>query len=422
MGSLIKTACRFFLFTVIIIVVFGFSRDTFSATVDDLRRSIDQKTQEIKKLEEEAAKYRNGVATSQKLGRTLKEELTRISGLIAQFKKDITVTERRIEKKNFEIQEIAVHIADKEASIQRLRTGLGSLIEAVSRKDSESLAEVLLKNSGLSDFFRELDSTELVQNKIIISLGTLRSFKHDLETSKASAEDKKLELEGLEGSLYDQKKMQEGTRQERTNLLNTTKNQEKQYQELLTDAEKKQQAVLQEIEELENTLRKLVDPNSLPPAHEGFFKKPVDGPMTQGYGETPFTKTSRGRDFYKFHNGVDFAAPYGTPIVAVADGTARAVGDSDRYCRRGAYGKYAVLDHGNNLATMYAHMSLVKIAAGNTVKRGDIIGYIGLTGLTTGAHLHFTVYDGRTLEIRSGPTGVCGPLPYGGSINPLLYL
>lgn len=408
--------------TVFFIAFFLFFSHAGAATIDELKRSIEQKNAEIKKLEEEAARYRGGIVSTQKLGKTLKEELTRISGLIAQLKREVSLTERKIEKKNFEIQEIAAHIADKAASIQKMRLGLGGLVEAISKKDNESLVATLLRNGGLTNFFRELDSTALAQDKIMASLATIRSLKHDLEVEKAEAEERKSELEDLENSLRDHKKMQEGAKQDRTTLLANTKNQEKKYQELLSDTEKKQEATLQEIETLENELRKLVDANSLPPAREGFLKKPVEAPVSQGYGETPFTKSARGRDFYKFHNGIDIAAPYGTPIVAAADGNVLKIGDTDRYCPHGAYGKYAVLDHGNNLATMYAHMSLVRISAGDAIKRGDIIGYIGTTGLTTGPHLHFTVYDSRTLEFRTGTTGACGTLPFGGSINPMLYL
>ncbi len=219
MGTATKKMRGFFLLAVIAIATFVFSPDSFAATIDDLKRSIEQKNAEIKKLEEEASQYRDGIFSTQRRGKTLKEELLRISNLITQFKRDISLTERKIEKKNFEIQELSVHIADKEASIQRLRTGLGNLIEVISQKDNEPLVATLLRSGVLSDFFRELDSTSLVQNKIINSLGNIRSLKRDLEIEKANAQDKKNDLESFEDTLRDQKKMQEGTRQERTGLL-----------------------------------------------------------------------------------------------------------------------------------------------------------------------------------------------------------
>ena len=188
---------------------------------------------------------------------------------------------------------------------------------------------------------------------------------------------------------------------------------------MLATTEEKQEEILKEIEELESSLRQLVDPNSLPAQRKGLLVWPIQGRITQGYGNTPFARSS---DFYKFHNGIDISAPYGTPLHAADDGVVLAVGDTDRYCRRGAYGKYMVIDHQNNLTTMYAHLSLIRVTNGQKVARGDIIGYTGNSGLSTGPHLHFTLYDSRTVEIKLGKIGTCGVLPFGGSINPLVYL
>src|SRR3989338_5212929 len=303
-----------------------------------------------------------------------------------------------------------------------MRSGLGALVQAVSERDQENLVRLLVHEGFVSDFFHRLDQFSLVEEKILESLGKLRELKTELEIQKARAEDKKDELQNLQGSLKDQKKIQDLVRQDKTKVVTITKNQEKYYQELLRETERKQEEILKDIEELEEKLREQVDPGSLPERRKGFLQWPAEGLLSQGYGETPFTKSKAGRHFYKFHNGIDISASMGTPILAAYDGTILAIGDTDKYCYRGAYGKYIVVDHQNNLATMYAHLSLVKVERGQTVKNGDIIGYMGSTGLSTGPHLHFTLYDARTVEIRKGTVGTCGLLPFGGSLNPLLYL
>lgn len=91
------------------------------------------------------------------------------------------------------------------------------------------------------------------------------------------------------------------------------------------------------------------------------------------------------------YNAVDLAAPSGTPIVASAGGTvvvARAGGWN------GGYGGYVVISHGNGSQTLYAHMSKVSAYDGQTVVQGQLIGYVGKTGLATGPHLHFEIRDG----------------------------
>lgn len=99
------------------------------------------------------------------------------------------------------------------------------------------------------------------------------------------------------------------------------------------------------------------------------------------------------------HRGVDYAAPTGTPIMAAGDGKVISSGT------QGGYGKTVVLQHGGNVTTLYAHMSRIARSArvGNRVKQGDIIGYVGATGLASGAHLH---YEYRINGVHKNPRTV----------------
>lgn len=87
--------------------------------------------------------------------------------------------------------------------------------------------------------------------------------------------------------------------------------------------------------------------------------------------------------YSRFHKGVDYAAAWGTPIYAVADGVVSQAGWA------GGYGQMVRLAHAGQIATGYAHMSRIVVAAGAQVRQGQIIGYVGSTGLSTGPHLHF---------------------------------
>ncbi|TJW11940.1 MAG: M23 family peptidase [Mesorhizobium sp.] len=112
---------------------------------------------------------------------------------------------------------------------------------------------------------------------------------------------------------------------------------------------------------------------------------PVNGVLTSTFGprKHPILGTVR------IHKGVDWAAPVGTPIAAAFDGEIVFQGDG------GGYGNLVKISHGNGRETRYAHMQkfAVKDAVGTKVKAGDIIGYIGTTGLSTGPHLHFELYQ-----------------------------
>lgn len=89
----------------------------------------------------------------------------------------------------------------------------------------------------------------------------------------------------------------------------------------------------------------------------------------------------------KFHEGLDFAAPQGTPIYATADGRVKSSGFDD-----GGYGNHAVINHGYGYETLYGHMVRIKVRPGQSVKRGEVIGWVGSTGKSTGPHCHYEVH------------------------------
>ena len=101
-----------------------------------------------------------------------------------------------------------------------------------------------------------------------------------------------------------------------------------------------------------------------------------------GWRRSPFT----GLD--EFHNGLDISSSPGTPIIAPADGVVT-IKATDKY-----YGKYIEIDHGRGITTLYGHLSAFNCNCGHKVRRGEIIGYMGNTGLSTGNHLHYTVKMG----------------------------
>jgi murein DD-endopeptidase MepM/ murein hydrolase activator NlpD len=96
----------------------------------------------------------------------------------------------------------------------------------------------------------------------------------------------------------------------------------------------------------------------------------------------------------KFHAGVDFAAPVGTPIYATANGR---VTLAER--QEGAYGNHVVINHGYGYETLYGHMVRIKVHAGQSVKRGEVIGWVGSTGKSTGPHCHYEIHkNGNTVD------------------------
>ena len=103
-----------------------------------------------------------------------------------------------------------------------------------------------------------------------------------------------------------------------------------------------------------------------------------------GYRIDPLYKT------VKFHPGLDFTAPQGTPVYATADGVVRVAGNLGN-----GYGNHIIIDHGYAYNTLYGHLFRLKAKRGQSVKRGEVIGYVGNTGKSTGPHLHYEVIKGK---------------------------
>ncbi len=129
------------------------------------------------------------------------------------------------------------------------------------------------------------------------------------------------------------------------------------------------------------------------------MKTPIDGArLSSGFGMRKHPVLG----YNKMHKGMDFAAPTGTPIYAAGDGVVEHAG------RKGGYGNYVRIRHNSKLKTAYAHMHRIKAKLGGRVKQGEVIGYVGTTGRSTGPHLHYEVMvhngqvDPRSIKLPTG--------------------
>ena len=116
---------------------------------------------------------------------------------------------------------------------------------------------------------------------------------------------------------------------------------------------------------------------------------PVMGPVTSGFGEREDPVLGNGEG--EFHEGVDIGDPDGTPVHAPAGGRVIKAGPGT------GYGREIEIDHGNGIVTVYGHLQGYNVVAGETVVKGQVIGYVGHSGRATGSHLHYEV------EVRGIP-------------------
>ena len=411
------------------ILVAGFALAARAEEELDLRSQIEAKNQEIKRLEDEASRYRAALGDAERAANTLGAEIARIEATTKRIEADIRVTDAKINRTNLEIKGILREIGETETAIGEDRERLGLLLAALADRERETPLEIFVKHETVSAFFTALDELVGIQQGLAEIIAELRETKKVLGDRKTLGESKRRELAALADELGDQKALQLAERRERANLLAETKSQERRYRELLTEVERRRSALQDEINAAEAKLAPAFDRSLLPAPGAGILGWPLPSPIfiTQYFGRTSFARA--GGYNGNGHNGIDLRASVGTPVFASAEGRVRATGDTDVACRRASYGRWVLVDHPSNLSTLYAHLSLVKVAPGDGVNRGEIIGYSGRTGYATGPHLHLSVFARQAVHIGPLPSKTCGgrimtlPLsPFGGYLNPLDYL
>lgn len=384
-----------------------------ASLIDDLKKQISDKEKELKELEQKSKEYKEDIATSKKQQKTLNQNIKNLNQEIDYLNNQINITENKIDQTDLLIKKLKLEISKQEESIDTKKIYIASAIQTINQFDETTTLELLLKNRNFSDFLSQTDYITSLEEEIQKSLDSIQLLKSKLESRQEEQELKETELEDLKNDLSSQKSISSDQKTNKEKLLVQTKNQEKKYTAILSDLEKKRQESQKEIYELEEKLKYTIDPSTIPAARKGLLNWPASGRLSQGYGST--SETGFINDYYKFHNGIDIAAPIGTPIYVAKEGRVAAIGNDDKY----AYGKWIAIDHGNGLTTLYAHLSLQSVSTGSIIKEGQKIGYMGSTGFSTGSHLHFTVYASNTFQTTQRWFGL---LPIGASINPFNYL
>ncbi len=414
---------------ILAIPLFFASLNASASLVDDLKAKISENNVQIEAIQKEIEELQKQLDKTGQDAKTLNNQISQLETTVKKLKTDIKLTERKISQASLVIEELNVGIKDKEEAISENKKTMAEIIRNMDEAESTSLIEVLLANSNFSDFFGDIDRMKDFQNNININLAQLKELKTSLQNQEAEKEAEKKKLQNLQSSLTDKKSITEVQKSQKNVILKETKNKESEYKKLLADRLAKQQALENEIRAIEEQIRVEIDPSSLPKTGTGVLSWPVDNPViTQYFGNTPFATQNPQVYGGNGHNGIDLRASIGTPIKSAQLGVVIDTGNTDLSCRGVSYGKWVLIRHENNLSTLYAHFSLIKVTPGEKVEIGQIIGYSGDSGYVTGPHLHFAVFASPAVEIGTVKSRICGttirlPIaPYNAYLNPLSYL
>jgi murein DD-endopeptidase MepM/ murein hydrolase activator NlpD len=423
-----------FLVGLIIVPAVWLSPEVFAQSeITRLQNQIADRNDRLGQIEAEIAKFEAELQAVGAERQTLQQAINQLELERKKVTAEIARTENLISSTDLEINKLILELSRTERNIAETEAAIGEIIRARYKSHEDSLIEILLRHDRLSDFWVTYDAYDNVRDTLSAKVAELSQFQALLEENRSESEAKRDRLATLQTQYQNQNQVLTNNQVEQTELLVATKNEEANYQQLLAERQSAREQIMRELREFESQLQFILDPNTIPAPGTPVFNWPVENVViTQLFGGTEFAK--RNANVYggrPYHPGVDFGAPRGTPIFAPLTGTVRAVGNTDLVPGCFSWGKWILIDHSNGLSTLYAHQDVNSVSPGQKVSTGDIIGYVGNTGYSTGPHLHFTVYVQEAVSVRrfneiKTVTG-CGPAttPVAATdayLDPMLYL
>lgn len=374
-------------------------------TPDQLQQKINERAELIKKLDAEIKTYADLADKTSKQAKTLNNYIKTLDNQYKALDSDVKKSQTSIDKTSLEIRKISNAIVGNEEKINRLTSGMRESLVNQYKLDGVSVVENFLAERNIMASIKEIETLVMIQDRIRTSVQEIAVIKKNLEVDKTEGQVKKEELEKQKKDLTTKQTSLSIVQQEQKKELAITKNQESTYNKVLAERKVQKAAFEKEMFEYENKLKYVLNPNSIPKANSSPLGWPVSNVIiTQRFGVTGASARLYASGS---HNGADFGVKVGTPVMAMADGVLVAQGDTDSVCRGVSFGKWILIKYGNGLASTYGHLSQLSMSPGSAVKAGDIVGYSGNSGYSTGPHLHVSLYPADAVNAIARPSASC---------------
>lgn len=382
----------------------------YAQTEDELRTKISETESKIKEIEQEIIQYKNDLEKIAMLKKSLKSLIAELEATRKKLDAEIRVTATKVDNTDFKIRELTTEISYKENEIDSYEAALTEALRAIDEREGHSLSEIALSRESFSGLWDDLETINRFNDKVRQNTETLKVLKAELEKKQGVRKEEKKNLLELKEELSDRKKIAEENKKKNTKLLAQTNNKESTYLKILNEKIALKDAFEKELSDYEATLKFILDPTTIPPRGTKVFSSPLDVMyVTQQFGKT----SASGRLYASgTHNGTDFRASIGTKIKAMAEGTVAGTGNTDLTCPGASFGKWVLIRYKNGLAATFAHLSHIKVSPGDTVTAGQVIGYSGNTGYSTGPHLHISVYANAGVNVETRPSKSCSGRSY----------
>ena len=398
--------------------VYPASAATGSSSMSSLQNKLNKLSQSIKLHEQELNDAKKKESAAKALESELKErvsviqdQISVLSGQIASVQNSIGQKEQEISAKETEIAEKETEIEEKELEIQDQWSDFKKHMAAMQElRDGGSVAML----SAVNDLYELLTFNEVMQDISIKDteiLDNMKNAKEALESDKLTLESQRSELQSKKADLDAQNSQMRAKQNELNSSVAAAQMSAAEAQQAQKDAQAAIESDEMNYEAVKKQIQKMIAAAAASKPTLSFtgFICPLKSysriSSEYGWRKNPVTGVN------KLHAGTDFAAPGGTPIYAAASGYVQVAGWSS-----GGYGNYVIIYHGkmsdgNTYSTLYGHMKSVATSAGKYVKQGELIGYVGSTGNSTGNHLHLEVWKGGSKANAVNPRGYI-PFPH----------
>lgn len=397
-----RTTFAFLLGIFVFPILFAVPQVFAQSEIEQLQSQISERNNRLSEIEAEITKYELALLEVGAEKDTLQRAINQLELERKKVVADIAYTENKISATDLELSKLILEITNTEERIEVNKAAIISIIQDLEEAGNETMVEVLLRHENISEFWGAIETLETVRNSMRDRVRELSDLKNVLEEKRDLTSNRRNELVSLKSQYDDQQMVLENNKQSKSELLNETKSEEAKYQQLLQEKKTAREQIERELRDFEAKLQFILDPNTIPTPGTQVFNWPVDNVIiTQYFGGTEFAK--RNASVYggrAYHPGVDFGAPRGTQIKAPLGGVVRDTGNTDLVPGCYSWGKWTLIDHANGLSTLYAHQDVVSVSPGQKVVTGQVIGYVGNTGYSTGPHLHLTVYAKDGVNIR----------------------
>ena len=398
-------AASLFLAAACLLLIVSFYPATAATSLSSLQYKLDKLSESIVQHNKELSNAKKKEQAAKALESELKEKVTVVQSQISVLKGQIAEVQNSIGLKEQEIAAKEQQIAEKEAEIADQWGDFKQHMAAMQElRDGGSVAML----SAVNDLYELLTFNEVMQDISIKDteiLDNMKNAKEALESDKLTLESQRSELQSKKADLDAQNSQMRAKQNELNSSVAAAQMSAAEAQQAQKDAQAAIESDEMNYEAVKKQIQKMIAAAAASKPTLSFtgFICPLKSysriSSEYGWRKNPVTGVN------KLHAGTDFAAPGGTPIYAAASGYVQVAGWSS-----GGYGNYVIIYHGkmtdgNAYSTLYGHMRSVATSAGKYVKQGEIIGYVGSTGNSTGNHLHLEVWRGGSKANAVNPRG-----------------